>query len=345
MIAQPNPLSRRRLLGLGLAAAGGTLLAGCTGDQPPVGAPVTQPPGSPVPSATLTPFGVAPLTGLPASAAGIATRPALVVDVYLDGSAPAPTGLDGADVVFEEVSGRGSRRLMAVYQSRDVARIGPVADTWPSDIRNLPVLHPLVAGRGGVQKFSNVLGSTSGLIDVSYPGRSTAYTTPPGARSPYNLYTSTAALYRLSPAGAAPPPPVLPLQEAGLGLASTGVVAAKQMSITVPGEPARIWTLDPATALWHRAGSAIAVNNLAVLVMPYRLVRMSLHGPYIRTAEIFGSGAAWLAAGGSAVRCTWNRKGAFGASLVVDASGLPARVRPGTTWVFYVPSGSTVTVS
>ncbi len=123
------------------------------------------------------------------------------------------------------------------------------------------------------------------------------------------------------------------------------MLAAHQVSVTVPGEPARVWSHDPAGGLWHRQGSALAATNLAVLVMPYRWVRLSNHGASIRTAEVFGTGPAWVAAGAAAVRCGWSRKGAFGASLVADAAGFPARVLPGTTWMFYAPTGSTVTVS
>ncbi len=340
-----NALSRRSALRLGLAALGGTALAGCSPPPPSGSTPSGSPSASPSTAPSPPNYGTAPLTGLPASAAGIATRPAVVVDLYLDGSAPAATGLAAADVVFEEVTGRGARRLMAVYQSTDAPRIGPVADTWPSDIRTLPVLRPLVASRGGPQKFTNVLGSTDGLTDVSYPGRSSAYTTQPGAPSPYNVYTSTAALYRLAPAGAAAPPGVLPFQEGGLPLATTGTVAARQVSVTVPGEPARVWSYDAGTRQWHRAGSAIACANLAVLVMPYRSVATSNHGGSIRTAEVFGSGAAWVAAGAFAVHGSWSRKGAFGASLVLDASGFPARVVPGTTWMLYAPTGSTVVIA
>jgi hypothetical protein len=339
-----NAMSRRSALRAGLTVLGGAALAACTPAATPVGAPQSGP-SSATPSSPPPDYGVAPLTGLPATAPGLATRQAVVVDLYLDGGAPAVTGLDAADVVFEEVIGRDARRLMAVYQSRDAARVGPVGDTWPSDIRTLPVLRPLVASRGGWQKFSNVLGSTDGLTDVSYPGRSTAYTTQPGARSPYNVYTSTPALYRLVTAGAAAPPALLPLQQEGLGLASIGIVAAQHVSITVPGEPARVWSYDATTKAWHRAGSTIAATNLAVLVMPYRAVQTSNHGGYIHTAEVFGSGTAWVAAGPAAVHGSWSRKGAFGASLVIDEGGLPTRVLPGTTWMFYAPTGTAVVIS
>ena len=344
-------LSRRGLLRLGLGALGGgalggAALAGCAPGARPV-APAVLAAATPTPTSASpagTPFGLAPLTGLPAASAALADRPALVVDLWFAGAAPAPTGLDRADLVFEEVTGAGARRLMAVYQSRDAPRIGPVADTWPSDIRNLPLLHPLVASRGGPAKFATVLGSTAGLTDVSYPRHSGAYSLVSGVRSPYNVVTSSAALYALAPAGAAPPPGVLPVQENGLPLATTGVVAAGRVTVTVPGEPAVVWSAGAAG--WQRQGSSgLAYPNLAVLVMPYRSVPTHNNGPSVRTAAVYGSGAGWLAAGRQAVRGSWSRKGAFGAALIVDAAGVPARAVTGSTWIFYAPSGSTVTVS
>jgi hypothetical protein len=331
-----------------MATLGGAVLAGCTTNQHSnTGASTTVPlpTGSPTPPATPAPFGVAPMTGLPASKEGVTARSAVVVDMYLGGGAPAPSGLDSADMVFEEVTGRNARRLMAVFHSKDAAKIGPVADTWPSDVRNLPVLHPLVASRGATQKFSNVLSSTGGIIDVSYDVKSSAYTSQPGARSPYNLYTSTAALFPLAPAGNLPPPSMLPFQGTGLALATTGIVPAKQVSITVPGDTATVWTVDATTGGWLRQGSSIVYTNLVVLVMPYRAVKTSNHGSYIHTAEVFGSGDAWVAAGGLSVKCAWNRKGAFAASLVVDTDGYPARVLPGTTWMMYAPTGTSVVIA
>ncbi len=342
-----RPLRRRTALGLGLAALGGGLLSACGDDRPSVLPGITAPPSStasPTPSAVAAPFGTAPMTGLPASQDGIIKRPAVVVDMFLDGGAPAPTGLDRADVVFEEVTGRNARRLTSVFHSQDVDRIGPVGNTWPSDARNLPVLRPLVANRGDGQKFSNVLGSADGITDLSYADHSAAYTTQAGAKSPYNVFTSTAALYKLAPAGATPPPNMLPFQDNGLPLATTGSVATRQVTITVPGEAPVVWTIDPGGHGWQRGSAPIVFANLAILVMPYREVKTQNHGPSIRTAEVFGSGDAWVAAGGLSVKATWNRKGAFGASLVLDSGGFPIRVVHGTTWMFYAPTGTTVAV-
>lgn len=341
-------VTRRAALGLGLVTLGGTALAGCASNQhsnTTVPTNVPLPSGSPSPSAVPTPFGIAPMTGLPATKEGVTTRPAVVVDMYLDGGAPAPVGLDSADFVFEEVTGRDARRLMTVFHSKDAAKIGPVADTWPSDPRNLPVLHALVATRGGPQKFTNVLSSTDGVTDVSYGIKSSAYTSEPGARSPYNLYTSTGALYPFAPANALAPPNMLPFQETGLSLATTGSVPTRQVTVTVPGEAPKVWSTDPNTGGWLRAGLSVPFTNLAILVMPYRDVKTSNHGPSIRSAEVFGDGEAWVAAAGLSVKCTWSRKGAFGASLVVDAGGYPARVARGTTWMIYAPSGTTVAVA
>jgi len=74
------------------------------------------------PTTTTTTLGaVAPLTGLPVTTPSIAERPAVIVKIDNDAAAPPQSGLDEADVVYEEVVEGGITRYSSLKtQTRSV---------------------------------------------------------------------------------------------------------------------------------------------------------------------------------------------------------------------------------
>src|SRR3984957_16872436 len=102
-------------------------LAACGAKKTAHGGPATATPGST--STTAPPPPVAPLTGLVQPNAANQTRRA--VGVKIDNVDPArpQSGLDAADVVFEEEVEGQLTRLIAIFQSTDAAKVGPVRST------------------------------------------------------------------------------------------------------------------------------------------------------------------------------------------------------------------------
>src|SRR5271165_5176465 len=82
----------------------------------------------PKPSTTTTTAGppIAPLTGLPDPSGQSLTRPALSIKIENTPQARPQTGLDMADVVYEEVTEAGITRFMAVFNSAVPPVVGPV---------------------------------------------------------------------------------------------------------------------------------------------------------------------------------------------------------------------------
>ncbi|MGH9058653.1 MAG: DUF3048 domain-containing protein, partial [Acidimicrobiales bacterium] len=66
-------------------------------------APAPTPPTTRIPTITVAPAGVSPLTGLPQASAAQLTRPAVVVKIDNVDVARPQTGLNQADVVYEEM--------------------------------------------------------------------------------------------------------------------------------------------------------------------------------------------------------------------------------------------------
>src|SRR5579885_2020678 len=83
------------------------------------------PPTTAAPPAT-TPSGPpCPLTGQP-TASGVPQRPALAVKVDNYPDARPQSGLDKADIVFEEPVEGGITRLVAVFQCSQASLVGPI---------------------------------------------------------------------------------------------------------------------------------------------------------------------------------------------------------------------------
>ncbi len=148
------------------SACGIAAMAGCSSAAAHPSAVANQPSASAngqvasgTPAAQASPAGaqpastggaVAPLTGLTVSAA-TAQRPAVAVAI----SGSDPIGLGSADFIFEEMT--SPIRYLAVFQSAQASRVGPVTATRPMDGQALSVLHPVTGYDGGTSSFISVL--------------------------------------------------------------------------------------------------------------------------------------------------------------------------------------------
>lgn len=334
----PPPRGGRRRAVVALVAVA-AVLAGCTDTAvPPLPAALSAAPSAP-PIGPATPFGIAPLTGAPATSTQTATRGAIAVVVTLKTGAPAPVGLNDADYVFEEVLGKNDHRLIAVFQSRDATKIGPVGDPGMVDLRLLPVLRPITANDGQPDRFAKRLHANTSLVDRSYPAAASSY-----QKSGTWLYTSTAALYAHAPAGITPPN-IFPFVQPGLRMTSVVARATASVSITMPGESAEVWTYDTAHAVFTRASPALSVANVIVLNVPYDSVPTANKkgSPVVASANVIGSGSCLIASAGFSAPCSWSRTKAQAIPDIVDSSGYPVRLAPGPTWIVLAPTASKTT--
>ncbi|MDR3068007.1 MAG: DUF3048 domain-containing protein, partial [Cellulomonas sp.] len=89
-----------------------------------------------------------PLTGLPVGEASV-VRPALAVKIENDKAARPQTGLEQADLVWEEVVEGGITRFAAVFHSQVPEEVGPVRSNRPMDARIVAPTKGLIAFSGG----------------------------------------------------------------------------------------------------------------------------------------------------------------------------------------------------
>ena len=173
---------------------------------------VTAPDGSTVPSVETTtttttiPPAVWPLTGLPGADVPRAALPALVVKIDNHPRARPQIGLVQADIVIEEIV-EGITRFFAVFHSTAADPVGPVRSARTTDIDLLRQLQrPLFAWSGANNGTIKALRDADVATDVGYAfhSKEAGYYRDGARRSPHNLFSTTTALWALSPAGCRP---------------------------------------------------------------------------------------------------------------------------------------------
>jgi hypothetical protein len=345
---------RHRPAGILTVVSAGLVTAACAAGGSPAGAraasssPSAARSASPAASPSPTPYTgpVAPLTGLPASAADAARRAvALVIAGH------RPRGLSAADVIFEEIS--TPRRYIAVFQSRRCGAVGPITSTQPADGQLLSVLRPRIGYDGGTPGFIKILDNTQ-VTDRGYP----AYTSPYTIRG--SALTASTSKLRGSARGSAPPQ-IFSYRGTSSGatqLAAAGESRPSSVTVSIPGHGRRKWTFDARTDRWAQVsgGPPIQVANLIVQFVRFKEVFLNRRdGITVPSARVFGRGKADVfsgigntpdhGAGGLAARGTWSKPGLRSVTDYFDSKGLPMELQPGTTWIILAPRGTRVRAS
>jgi hypothetical protein len=304
---------------------------------------------STVPPTTTARVPTFPLTGLPATNAALAARPALAVKIdNLDRGARPQAGLNQADVVYEELVEGGITRFLAVFHSTDADPLGPIRSARTSDLSILPGLNrPLFAWSGADPRAAPLVRNAP-IVDVGHDAAPDAYRRRRDRRGPHNLYSSTPALWAFAPSGATPPPPTFRFR-GRITPPNAGARAVGGVDLAFGGGPGAVpvqFRWDPAAAGWARfqngsphvdeAGAGIAPQNVIVQFTPYGRFGLSPE------AQISGRGPAWIFTNGQVVEATWSKGAPEAPVEYVDAAGQEIALTPGRTWIELIPGAGSV---
>lgn len=310
-------------------------------------APTTS--ASPTPTPTPPPPPVVwPLTGVVTKA--VAQRPAVAVKIENSIDARPQTGLNSADMVWEEVVEGGITRYLAVFDSQLPAVIGPVRSVRPMDPAIAAPLHGLFAFSGGQHPFPEAA-AASGLQVLSMDAGSAGFYRSHARRAPHNVYADLQAFLRQANAGhKAPPHPQFVF--AGPDEQPTALVSgqsAPAIHLTLSGLSHPMWRWVPSVGAWARfEGSRPAVGSdghqfraTNVVVLRVDVVNTGYRDPAnnpVPETRLIGSGHALVASGGKAVLATWSKTSVGAVLALRGADGAPIRLAPGSTWVELVPN-------
>lgn len=343
-----STLARRRLRrsAAALTLIGTLALPGCG-----LGAPTAASAESPVvvapPAPVLVPW---PLTGVEVEAPP--QRPALAVKVENSVAARPQSGLNAADVVWEEVVEGGITRFVAVYHSTLPADIGPIRSVRPMDAAIAGPLQGLFAFSGGGPDFVRAI-SDAGMQVLSQDAGADGFFRLDTRSAPHNVYADPArflaqadAEHQAPPAGEFQFAPTgQPSTAVSLG-APTGLV---QLKLSGTGRPS--WTWSAPDGGWLRAegstpstgadGARLRAGNVVVLRVD--VVNTAFHDPAgnpVPETRMVGGGEALVASGGSTIAATWSKASETAPVVLTGPGGAPVLLAPGTTWVELVPNGS-----
>jgi hypothetical protein len=310
--------------------------------EPDVATPKSSPPKPDVPV-------VWPLTGVETKQ--VAKRPALAIKIENSIEARPQTGLEYADVVWEQVVEGGISRFVAVYQSRIPDRVEPVRSVRPMDAGIVAPLKGVLAFSGGQPRFIREVkaaGVQTVIMDDGAPG----FRRDPARRAPHNVIGTPQTFLDQARNRAAPPPAQFLFARApGKGSATVAGRSATTLNLKLSPGQRSVWTWDKASATWLRSnGSVPAVSTAGkrlsarnVVVLSVRLVPTGAKDPAgnpVPETKMVDSGAGFVASRGKTLRVHWSKK-STGAPLVLTASGgKPVQLEPGNTWVELVPRGT-----
>lgn len=350
----PTPPSRtRRSAWLCATAASAALLAAC-------GTATTS---TTTTTTTARPVALCPLTGTPAPGGVVPARPALAMKVdnvqygpvtNPPGYARPQSGLQDADVVFEEQVEGSITRYAAVFQCRQAPLVGNIRSARQIDIPLLsPLDRPLLVHVGGIVPVLNNIAHSS-LVNVDLGNYSNLQINPPNRVPPYDDFTTTQRIWSLYPSRRTPPRPIFTYSAT-----PHGGRPVTQVHLDWSVTSNIYWRWNKPTGTWLRyydnsdgSGAPLiqpdllanGVQNQAqnVVVQVVRIYFLpwleNFEGGHEAVAKITGnSGKAYVFRNGKMIAGYWTR-GALGSPTeFVTAQHRVIPLAPGRTWVEVYP--------
>jgi DUF3048 family protein len=332
----------------------GVVLAACSSSPKP-----HQPAAAAKATTTTTTAPAAPtcpLTGLPvAGGASVPQRPALAVKVDNYPTARPQSGLDKADVVFEEPVEGGITRYAAVFQCQDAASVGPVRSARNIDIGILGQLgNPIEAHVGGIQPvLANI--DASPIVNVDLGNYGNIINHPAGRYAPYDTYSTTSLIWGTHPTMVTPPAPLFTYSKK-----TPAGTPASTMHIDFSGTSDVTWKYNSTFGVYLRYYNgttpdllADGTQNAAANVI-VQYVHIS-YGPWLENSEgglevqadLYpnASGRSEVFRGGVGIPGTWQRSTLGSPTQFLTSTGAVISMQPGQTWVELVPDTITVTTT
>ena len=300
--------------------------------------------------------GKCPLTGLDPDPGVKVDR--FVLGVKIDGSIASkspsgPSGLDAADIVFDEPIEGGFGRFLALYQCGNPTKVGPIREARPEDPSLLAQYGSGILASSGIP--ADVLAEvtqTAGLVNEDSVRHGSAYSRDTNGRvAPYNLFADPAKLRAYKPATSLKPLSGPPSQFSFMPAAATSTdspsptAKPKAGSIKFKLGPQVSYQYDAGTHSYIRSengqphltdsGAQIRVVNVVIMWVQMNTGQITDAAGATTTPvpTVTGTGNAMLLSGGVEHDGTWTRPDATSVISLLDAAGRPMPLTPGNTWI------------
>ena len=244
------------------------------------------------------------------------------------------TGIDQADVVWDEVVEGQGTRFLTMYQSQVPEVVGPVRSVRLTDPLIVWPVGGVFAYSGGAKyAVDGISQAPVKLIDESAAG--TAMFRDSSRSAPHNLYARPAQLFGMG--GVPAPPPALFDYAAAPSNAGTAVVSVNIAFSNQEFAPTYTW--EGGSGTWLRSTSAgpfvaksgTQIGPKNVIVLP--AVYAGGVGQIGAEAQLVGQGAVKVFTNGREIDGTWSRADKAKRIEFKTADGKPILLTPGSTWV------------
>lgn len=319
-------------------AAALLVATGCSGGETPSLAP-------PVPSPSLEVVRC-PLTGLEAPDGELVDRPAIAVKIENAAIAYPLSGIEKAEVVYEEMVEGGFTRFIAFFHCNDSKKVGPVRSAREIDP---PIMRPItriLGAAGGNDIVRETLDEAQIInLDEDTAGVAMRRIERPGLSFEHTLYGSTPALRKLGQKEYDSPPSddLFAFGELAGNYKKTRIVTVKfsnEATIVYRWSGGRWFRSDNGEPLVVESGDQIGVDNVIAEfhTVNYSRKLVDVAGnPSIEIADATGSGRALLFRDGRVIPGKWVRKTTKEEARFITRSGEEMVLKPGVTWIELVP--------
>lgn len=327
------------------AALFGALLAtlvfvgACTSDEP-------EPEAEPEAVAQEEVPPICPLTGEDPPKGLDLTRPAVALKIENSPDSRPQTGLDQADIVYEEIVEGGITRFMAIYHCHDVAEGGPVRSARYDDPKIAKPFTRIIAFSGANQIVLNELSEQKviGLDERNASGP--LFRVPPGSTDVHSVFGNTVRLRKL---GVKKRSQIGPPEDSyfEFGELPEGAKNAKSVTLNFNLSNEIIWRwkndkwvrFEAGVPFNSSGGKQIGTPNLLVQeveVNDSATITDSVGNPS-PDIDLNGEGRAFLFRDGQVIRGTW-KANKEGVPSFETRRGDPFTFEVGSTWIELLPS-------
>ena len=322
----------------------GILIASCSSSKKPIVASAA----TTSTTTTTQPPVICPLTGLPVQPGQSINRPALAVKIDNYSAARPQTGLNQADIVFEEPVEGFITRFVAVFNCNNPSIIGPIRSARYEDIGILDQLSdPVFVHAGGITPVVNLIKADAPSYNINILGNPSIIIHPAGKVAPDSTYMAPSSAWNMDSSDVTPPSPIFTYSNSIP--AALNPQPATGIHIDFSYSSNETWEWSSTDNSWHLyysgvpltdpAGKPITAQNVVVQNVTVTF------GPWVEDAlgglevvpNFLSGGPATILRNGQAITGMWARSSLGQPTKFIGTNGQEIPLQPGRTFVEIVP--------
>ena len=288
---------------------------------------------------------VCPLTGLEPRKESLVERPAVAVKIENNSVAYPLSGLEDAEVVYEELVEGGLTRFMAIYHCTDAPKAGPVRSSREVDAAIMTPVTRILAAAGGNDTVRKTLNDADiVLIDENTSGDAMQRIPREGISMEHTLYANTSALRKVGRKEFDDVPPEDLRRFGDLEVkgkkATTISLEFGAASSSFEWDGVKWLRFDEGQPLMAESGDQISTQNVVIEEhdINYSGLTDVVGAQSTEIADVTGTGRAVFFRDGRAIKGTWERETVEGPVKFMTKDGEEMVFAPGTIWIELIPS-------